>query len=110
MRFRTLGTTGISVSELGLGCSSLGASVFNADEAGSRRVLEAAFEAGINFFDTAATYAYGRSEALLGEAFAHRRDKVVIATKAGFLPSSLARYGRFMVPVLGKARALIAPY
>jgi aryl-alcohol dehydrogenase-like predicted oxidoreductase len=110
VKFRTLGTTGIAVSELGLGCSSLGASVFSSDEAGARRVLEAAFDAGINFFDTAATYAYGRSEALLGEAFGQRRDKVVIATKAGFLPSSLARYGRFMVPVLGKARALIAPY
>jgi len=110
MRFRSLGATGISVSELGLGCSSLGASVFHADEAESIRVLEAAFDNGVNFFDTAGGYAYGRSEVLLGQVFGQRRDKVIIATKAGFLPSSLARFGRFMVPVLGKARKLISPY
>ena len=110
MKFRPLGATGIHVSELALGCSSLGASVFSSDEAGSRRLLEAAFDAGINFFDTAGSYAYGRSEALLGEVFGHRRDKVVIATKAGFLPSSLARVGRFLVPVLGQARKWLAPH
>lgn len=110
MRFRSLGATGIRVSELGLGCSSLGASVFHDGEAESVRLLEAAFDIGINFYDTAGSYAYGRSEALLGQVFGQRRDKVVIATKAGFLPSSLARFGRFIVPVLGKARKLISPY
>ncbi|MDP9139358.1 MAG: aldo/keto reductase, partial [Pseudomonadota bacterium] len=77
MRFRSLGTTGLQVSELGLGCSSLGASVFQSDEARSVRVLEAAFDNGINFFDTAGSYAYGRSEALLGLVFSQRRDKVI---------------------------------
>jgi aryl-alcohol dehydrogenase-like predicted oxidoreductase len=110
MRFRSLGTTGLKVSELGLGCSSLGASVFHADEAESVRVLETAFDSGINYFDTAGSYAYGRSEALLGRVFCQRRDKVIIATKTGFLPSSLARFGRVLVPVLGGARRLITPY
>ena len=110
MKFRSLGTTGLRVSELGLGCSSLGASVFHDNEAESVRVLEAAFDSGINFFDTAGTYAYGRSEALLGQVFCQRRDKVIIATKTGFLPSSLARFGRVLVPVLGSARRLITPY
>lgn len=110
MRFRSLGTTGLQVSELGLGCSALGASVFHSDETESVRVLEAAFDSDINFFDTAGSYAYGRSEALLGQVFSQRRDKVIIATKTGFLPSSLARFGRVLVPVLGSARRLITPY
>jgi len=73
-------------------------------------VLEAAFDSGVNFFDTAGSYAYGRSEVLLGQVFGQRRDRVIIATKVGFLPSSLARFGRFLVPVLGTARRLITPY
>jgi aryl-alcohol dehydrogenase-like predicted oxidoreductase len=110
VRYRRLGATGLRVSELGVGCSSLGASVFEAGQAQHARVLEAAFDSGVNFFDTAGSYAYGRSEALLGKVFGLRRDRVIIATKAGLLPSSLARFGRFAVPVLGKARGLIAPY
>jgi len=57
------------------------------DDAVSRRALEVAYEQGINFFDTACSYGFGRSEKLLGEVFSSvPRTSVVFATKAGFLP------------------------
>ncbi len=54
-----------------------------ADEQAALRGIEAAFDAGVNFFDTAPAYGLGRSEELIGRALAGRRDKVVIATKCG---------------------------
>lgn len=110
MNFRILGSTGLEVSELGLGCSSLGNSIFNyGDEVEFLEVLNYAFENGINFFDTADTYAFGNSEALIGKAFGNKRDKVIIATKVGFLPSSLSSRAKNLIPFLGNARKLIIP-
>jgi len=111
MKYRNLGTTGLKVSELGLGCSSLGNSVFNyGDESEFFEVLNYAFENGINFFDTADTYGFGNSEALIGKAFRNKRDKVIIETKVGFLPSSLSSRAKFLIPFLGNARKLIIPF
>jgi len=111
MNYRILGSTGLEVSELGLGCSSLGNSIFNyGDEGEFLEVLNYAFENDINFFDTADTYGFGNSEALIGKAFSKRRDKVIISTKVGFLPSSLSSHTKNLIPFLGNARKLIIPF
>lgn len=78
MKKRPLGSSNLLVSELGLGCMSLGT-----DEKKARRIIEAALEEGINYFDTADLYDYGVNEELVGKALAHIRNKVIIATKVG---------------------------
>lgn len=77
MKYRQLGRTGITVSEIGLGCGGLKPN----DPRNLEYVVEYAFDHGVNFFDTADIYQKGASEEILGRLFAHRRDKVVIATK-----------------------------
>lgn len=90
MRYRSLGHTGIRVSEIGFGTWGLGGTRDGAIAYGptndreSIAALERAFERGINFYDTADLYGHGHAEELLGETFATRRSKIVIATKAGF--------------------------
>ena len=111
MKYRTLGATAVKVSELGLGCSSLGNSIFNhGDEKFFLDILNYAYDNGITFYDTADSYSYGNSESLIGKAFSKQRDKVVISTKVGFLPSSLSAKGKYFVPFLGGARKLITPF
>jgi aryl-alcohol dehydrogenase-like predicted oxidoreductase len=80
---RALGTTGIEVSAIGLGCSSLGGVLDRESESQSLRTVRMALDRGINFFDTADAYSMGRSEELLGQAVRGQRDRVVIATKGG---------------------------
>lgn len=109
MHYRVLGKTGISISELGLGCSRLGKSFFLDNRKASARILEEAFEKGINFFDTARNYGYGTSEEAIGRAFRHNRSKVIIASKGGYLPSTLGRYGRLLTPFIMPFRCLIQP-
>jgi len=86
MRYRKLGTTGISVSELGVGCSRIGGAL---SPGGSRKeeiaMLRAAVDAGITFFDTSDLYSQGQSEIVLGRALAPRRSEVTIATKGGYV-------------------------
>jgi aryl-alcohol dehydrogenase-like predicted oxidoreductase len=74
-----LGESGLHVSRVGLGCNNFGGRI-GADE--TRAVVEAALDAGITFFDTAAVYGNeGGSERLLGEILDRRRERVVLATK-----------------------------
>jgi aryl-alcohol dehydrogenase-like predicted oxidoreductase len=81
MSYRRLGDSGLVVSVVGIGCNNFGRQV---DAAGTRAVVDAALEVGINFFDTADIYGeHGRSEEYLGAALRGRRDDVVIATKFG---------------------------
>lgn len=80
MQHRRLGNSGLFVSEVGLGCNNFGGRV---DAAGTQRVVDAALEQGINFFDTADVYGEQQSETLLGKALGDRRSDVVIATKFG---------------------------
>jgi aryl-alcohol dehydrogenase-like predicted oxidoreductase len=81
MRTRPLGNSGLEVSVVGLGCNNFGGRI---DEAASRAVIDAAFDAGIDFFDTADVYGnVGGSEEIIGRALAGRRDRVVLATKFG---------------------------
>ncbi|HUB81064.1 MAG TPA: aldo/keto reductase [Bryobacteraceae bacterium] len=70
----------LEVSLTGLGCNNFG---WRIDEAASKRVVEAALDAGINFFDTADIYDKGHSEEFLGSALGKRRREVLIATKFG---------------------------
>jgi len=70
----------LDVSVVGVGCNNFGIRI---DEAHTREVIDAAIGAGINFFDTADTYATGRSEELIGQILGARRSQVIIATKFG---------------------------
>ncbi|NRD80650.1 aldo/keto reductase [Bacillus sp. BRMEA1] len=78
MKKRKLGNSDLEVSELGLGCMSIGT-----DEITSRRIIDTALEEGINYFDTADLYDVGQNEVLVGKALHAIRDQVVIATKVG---------------------------
>ncbi len=78
MDYRTVGKTGIQVSNLCFGTMSFGD---NADEETSKAMFKRCREAGINFFDTANVYSQGRSEEILGECIADCRDEIVLATK-----------------------------
>ena len=77
---RTLGSSDIAVSAVGIGCNAFGTRI---DQAQTTAVVDAAIEHGVTFFDTADTYGRGRSEELLGAALQGRRDQVVLATKFG---------------------------
>jgi len=82
---RRLGSTGIEVSEIGLGAWQLGNTDQWAgpDREASLRIVDEALALGVNLFDTAPGYAGGRSELLLGEALEGRRNDVVVVTKFG---------------------------
>jgi aryl-alcohol dehydrogenase-like predicted oxidoreductase len=82
MRYRRLGDSGLVVSVVGIGCNNFGRKV---DADGTRAVVDAALDHGINFFDTSDTYGspHGTSEEYLGAALKGRRDDVVVATKFG---------------------------
>ncbi|NCB56351.1 MAG: aldo/keto reductase [Gammaproteobacteria bacterium] len=85
MKTRQLGNSGLEVSALGMGAMNLSFGTGKAvDEAAGIRVLHAAVDQGITFFDTAQAYGPYTNEILLGKALAAYRQKVVIATKFGF--------------------------
>ena len=80
MEYRSLGNSGLRVSVAGLGCNNFGMRV---DYERSVEVLNAAIDAGVNFFDTARMYGGGKSEEFMGEALKGKRDQVILATKFG---------------------------
>jgi aryl-alcohol dehydrogenase-like predicted oxidoreductase len=84
LKKRKLGTRGLEVSELGLGCMGMSQSYGTRDDAESIATIHRAIELGVTFFDTAEVYGVGHNEELLGRALEGRRDQVVIATKFGF--------------------------
>ena len=84
MEHAELGSSGLRVSRVGLGCNNFGSRI---DLAATRAVVEAALDAGVTFFDTAELYGNGGgSERFLGEILGGRRDRVVLATKFGWGP------------------------
>ncbi len=84
MLYRTLGPSGMQVSLLGYGGWALGKKGWpGVDEKEALKTLEACVGQGINFFDTAPIYGFGRSEELLGETLCGMRSQVIIATKCG---------------------------
>ncbi|HZD73726.1 MAG TPA: aldo/keto reductase [Actinomycetota bacterium] len=80
MRYRQLGTSGLTVSVVGLGCNNFGN---RCDLERTRAVVEAALAEGITLLDTSDSYGGGDSERFLGEVLKGRRDQVVLATKFG---------------------------
>lgn len=87
MRYRELGTTGMRVSEVGLGTWGLGGTAYGPiDATAAHRLVASALDAGVTLFDTSDVYGDGRSESLLGAALAGRGEEAVVATKVGMLP------------------------
>lgn len=80
MKLRRLGTSGLKVSEVGLGCNNFGMRI---DDKATQAVVDAALDAGITFFDTADIYGGTKSEEFLGKALGKRRGDIVLATKFG---------------------------
>jgi aryl-alcohol dehydrogenase-like predicted oxidoreductase len=77
---RPLGSSGIEVPVVGIGCNNFGGRI---DEERSARVILAALDEGVAFFDTADIYGGGRSEEIIGRTLGARREEAVIATKFG---------------------------
>ena len=105
MEFKRLGRNGPKVSEVGLGTWQFGGAWGQVDYDTAKAVVQAAVEAGVNFFDTAQAYGRGQSEELLGRAIAELgvRDDVVIATK---VPGEWLRYGDVKRALEGSLRRL----
>ena len=88
MQKRTLGKSGLEVSALGLGCMGLSFGLGPATEKSEAiKLIRAAVDRGVTFFDTAEVYGPYVNEEVVGEALAPFRDDVVIATKFGFEPN-----------------------
>src|SRR5256712_7670966 len=88
MKTRTLGRTGLTVSEIGFGAWAIGGNAHGnsygpTDDELSLAAIGRALELGCNFFDTADVYGHGHSEDLLGQALRGHRSEVIIATKVG---------------------------
>ena len=90
MEYRKLGQSGLRVPVLSFGTATFGGTTDfyrawgSTDVAEAKRMVDICLEAGLNSFDTANSYSYGRAEEILGAALAGRRDKVLLATKATF--------------------------
>ncbi|PFJ17041.1 oxidoreductase [Bacillus cereus] len=78
MKKRQLGNSDLFITEMGLGCMSLGTS-----ETDAIRIIDEAIDLGINFFDTADLYDYGLNEEFVGKALKGKRDNIVLTTKVG---------------------------
>lgn len=87
MEYRKLGGSDLEISAVGFGAWGIGGHPFwqSEGDGASARAINRAYELGVNFFDTAPVYGFGRSENILGKALKPFRDKVVIATKCGLV-------------------------
>src|SRR3990167_6763278 len=85
MKYRSVGTTDVTVSEIGFGVWTVATSWWGiTDEAFGVKLLQQAFDAGITFFDTADTYGNGLGETVLAKAVGGRRAQITIGTKFGY--------------------------
>src|SRR5215813_7973277 len=82
---RVLGSQGLRVSEIGLGCVGISELYGPREPDESRTMLRRALDLGVNFFDTADVYGAGHNEEFVGRAITGRRQEVVLATKCGFV-------------------------
>ena len=115
---RRLGRSNLQVSAMGLGCWAIGGpwdwlepdgskepvGWGQVDDAESIRAILYALDAGINFFDTAANYGCGHSERILSQAIAGRRDRVILATKFGYMVDEENRHVTETEDVLPRIR------
>ena len=92
METRTLGTQGLEVSALGLGCMGMSEFYGTTDEGEAIATIHRALELGVTFLDTADMYGWGANERLIGEAIADRREQVVLATKFGNMRGPAGEY------------------
>src|SRR6185295_6908421 len=82
MNVRTLGRTGLKVSEIGYGAWGIGAKQWiGASDDESARALDRAIDLGLNFIDTALAYGDGHSEKIVGQVVKRRKDRIAVATK-----------------------------
>ncbi|MBI4228822.1 MAG: aldo/keto reductase [Deltaproteobacteria bacterium] len=109
MNYRSFGKTDLKVSEIGLGCASLGGGLYYKDDQESIKTLLQAFDSGINFYDTADSYGLGKSQMLIGQAFKGRRDRVIIASKIGIFYSTLGILTLRMRPLLRPVSRFFRP-
>ncbi len=115
MENRTLGKTGLRISEIGFGCGNVGGMMVRGSHQEQVKAVRRALELGINYFDTAASYGDGQSETNLGRVLAELRPQITLATKVPLrgddldditgavlrsLEASLSRLGRDSVDVL----------
>jgi aryl-alcohol dehydrogenase-like predicted oxidoreductase len=110
MNYKTLGRTGLKVSELCLGTMTFGENFYGiavVDQSSANEMVARALAAGINFFDTADVYSYGQSETVLGQSLKDAgpaRDNVIIATKVRSAMSEAATAGTGDVNNVGLSR------
>lgn len=100
MRYRRLGLTDLTVSEIGFGCARIGGVFQGSTREESLRTLRQAFDGGVTLYDTADMYAQGESEALVGMAFCGRRKDVVIVSKVGYCLPAQRRVASVVKPLL----------
>lgn len=99
MKYRTLGKSGIKVSEIGFGAWTIGLDWWGKIEDDQAiKMLKRAYDLGINFYETADMYGKGRSEKLLGMAFKDMRNEVIYSTKWGYDMYSVQQIGHSEVP------------
>ena len=83
MKYRTLGRTGLKVSEIGFGCGNIGGMMIRGSHEEQIEALELALDLGINYFDTAPSYGNGKSETNLGRILSEIDPEIVLASKVG---------------------------
>src|SRR3990172_2773684 len=84
MNYRSLGRTGLRVSEIGFGAWAIGGNMWGpTDDRESIAAIRRGLDLGVNFIDTADVYGLGHSEDLMAEAISGRREQLIIATKVG---------------------------
>jgi len=94
MKTRQLGSSGVQVSAIGLGCMGMSEFYGQGSEQESVRVIHRALDLGINFLDTADMYGVGRNEELVGRAIRDRRSEVFLATKFGNVRDESGKFVR----------------
>lgn len=93
MLTRSLGTTDITVSPLSFGCGNVGGLMVRGDEREQRETVAHALDAGVRYFDTAASYGDGRSEEALGRLLPASEPRAAVGTKVRLTPASIAQAG-----------------
>ncbi|MEW6042735.1 MAG: aldo/keto reductase [Thermoproteota archaeon] len=100
MKYRTLGKSDISVSEIGFGAWTIALDWWGKkiEEDEAKRMLKRAYDLGVNFFETGDMYGKGKSEKLIGEVFKGMRNEIVISTKYGYEFEGAQQIGHSELP------------